>query len=184
MDGQRESSQEQAQAQAQEIVMECSPTFCACDENEPRCLNGYENNRSAALWRDSMAQFHLDRVQQRIDATMQPSHREDPTSSLRRRVMANRLLTQQNTELLGRRPNINLANSMLFRRQARAMAQPFGQLVPEQAQDRPLQGLAAPQGRDQLIKDNALVCNQDFCLSGDSDSEASLEQSRRRQRQE
>ena len=175
------------QQQQQQIVTECSPSFCACDPEAPRCQYGYENHTNAH-WNDVGQRFHLDRVQQRIEASMQPAYRQHPTSMLRRRVMANRLLTEQepsHSMLFRRRPQ-SLENSMLFRRQARALAsQPFGNLIPEQSAVGPLQHLAAPQGNDQLLKDEELQCNHNigFCISGDSNSDNSLEQSRKQQRQ-
>ena len=180
MDGQRQNEQK--------IVTECSPSFCNCDIDAGRCLNGYDNNRGAAQWIDSSQGFHLDRVQQRIDASMQPSYQEEPISMLRRRMMANRLLTQQTTEhsvSLRRRTNVSFANTMLYGQSTRQLVtQPFGQLVPEQVPGCSLQRLAAPQGQDHLIKDKELTCRHEdnYCISGDTDSDKSLEQSRKRQK--
>ena len=174
--------------QEQQIINDCSPTFCACDPNSDRCLQGYENNR-AGNWADQMADFHLYRTQQRIDASMQPAHREEPTSSIRRRLMASRLTAQQNpASMWGRfcrtRQRIAAENAMLASRQPGNIAtRPFGILVPEQAAAGPLQHLAAPQGRDHMAKEEELQCQHEvgYCISGDSNSSDSLEKSRKRQ---
>ena len=187
MDRQQEQEQEeqrpqdQEQEQGQEIVTECSPTYCACDPNLPRCMHGFEQNRLAA-WRDDARDFHLYRVQQRVEASVQPSHEEGATSMLRRRAMANRLMTQQDpaaSMLFRRRPN---SSAFLRRHSSTLDAQPFGRLVPEQAPACSLQRLAAPQGQDQWPKDQDLTCDQfGACISGDTNSDDSLEQSRKRQ---
>ena len=172
----------------QNIVNDCSPSFCSCDPNLAACANGYVNNRGAA-WQDIGAAFHMDRVQQRIDAVMQPAYRQEPTSELRRRIMSNRYLTQQNlptgSMLFRRRPNVipkNSFNSMLLRRQAVLPSQPFGRLVPELLPAAGLQSLAAPQGRDFFQKEDLLECNSNGCLSGDTDSSKSIDQSRRQKK--
>ena len=168
------------QEQGQEIVTECSPTFCACDPNLPRCVHGYDNR--AAGWQDAARDFHMYRVQQRLEASVQPGHQEGATSTMRRRAMANRLLTQQDpaaSMLFRRRPN---SSAFLRRHSGMLDAQPFGRLVPEQAPACSLQRLAAPQGQDQWHKDQDLTCDKfDACISGDTDSSHSLEKSRKRQ---
>ena len=130
--------------------------------------------------------FHLYRIQERINDSMQPTHREEPTSRLRRHVMANRIMTQQNpgsSMLFRRRENVSFQNSVFLRRQLRFSTQPFGSLVPEQHGAASLSHHAAPLGKDTVYRDEDLDCEvQEACISGDSDSEKSIEQSRRRSR--
>ena len=102
--------------------------------------------------------------------------------------MASRFTTQQNPASMWGRFQRNLRvkreNSMLSSRRPGNMAsRPFGILVPEQAAEGPLQHLAAPHGQDHLAKDAELVCDHanGYCISGDSNSSNSLEQSRKRQ---
>ena len=173
----------------QNIVNDCSPSFCNCDPNLAVCAQGYVNNRGAGQWQDMGRAFHMDRVQQRIDAVMQPAYRQEPTSELRRRMLSNRYLTQQNlptgSMLFRRRPNViprNSFNSMLLRRQAALPSQPFGRLVPELLPAASLQSLAAPQGRNFFQKEDLLECNSNGCLSGDTDSSKSIDQSRRQKK--
>ena len=176
------------QRQQQQIITECSPTFCACDPNLDRCQQGFSNNRSLN-WAGSAHNFHLYRVQQRIDASVQNAYHEESTSNIRRHLMASRFTTQQNpASMWGRyQRNVRVAreNSMLSsRRPTNTASRPFGILIQEQAAERPLLHLAAPQGQDHLAKDHELVCRHEigYCISGDSDSSHSFEQSRKRQK--
>ena len=102
--------------------------------------------------------------------------------------MACRLNTEQNpASMFGRfqnnlRKNVKQANrSLLSRRPCNTESHPFGILVPEQAAIGPLQHLAAPQGQDYLTVNYELDCNEEGCISGDSNSSDSFEQSRKRQ---
>ena len=172
----------------QQIVTDCSPTFCACDPNLDRCQQGFVNNRIQA-WADEAHGFHTYRVQQRIDASVQNVYHEESTSNIRGHLMASRFSTNQNPASMWGRFQRNLRanreNSVLSRRRPHNMAsRPFGILVPEQAAEGPLQHLAAPKGQDYLAKDADLVCDHanGFCISGDSNSSNSLEQSRKRQK--
>ena len=54
-------------------------------------------------------------------------------------------------------------------------------LVPEQAAIGPLQHLAAPQGHDYMTKNYELECDECGCISGDTNSSDSIDQSRKRQ---
>ena len=172
--------------QQQQIVTECSPTFCACDPNLDRCQQGFPDNRAQA-WGDESQDFHMYMVQQRINNTMQGPYREEPTSMIRRQLMASRLNTQQNpASMFGRfqqnlRRNVRQENSsLLSRRPCNTLSHPFGILVPEQAAVGPLQHLAAPQGQKYMEQNYELECDEDGCISGDTNSSDSIDQSRKR----
>ena len=173
--------------QQQEIITECSPSFCACDPSLDRCQQGFPDNRAQA-WNDESQDFHMYMVQQRINATVQDPYPGERNSMIRRQLMASRLNTQQNpASMFGRfqqnlRRNVKLENSsLLSRRPCNTLSHPFGMLVPEQAAVGPLQHLAAPQGHDYMEKNYELECDENGCISGDSDSSKSLEQSRKKQ---
>ena len=185
MDNNNNNNDEQ---QSQHIVTDCSPTFCACDPNLDRCQQGFLNNR-AHVGAEMAESFHLYRIQQRVDASVQSAYHEESTSWIRRHLMASRFTTQQNpASMWGRfQRNARVAreNSLLLsRRPSNTASRPFGILVPEQAAIGPLQHLAAPQGRDTLSKDDDLVCDHtiNYCVSGDSNSSHSLEQSRKKKK--
>ena len=175
--------------ESQKIVTDCTPTCCSCSPDLATCSSGYTENRGPDYYYYTGQEFHHYSVQYKIDASMQPTYREEhqndwksePTSALRRHVMATRLASQQNpgrTMLHRRSENLTFENSVFLRRQTRLPTQ-FGRLVPEQHGAASLNHLAAPQGQSIKLREEDM---QHMKISGDSDSEKSLDQSRRKNR--
>ena len=183
--------------ESQKIVTDCTPTCCSCNPDLPTCSFGFTKNRDPDPENPEKPdhqyfinqEFHRYSMQYKIDSSMQPTYREEHTnirrsevtSALRRHVMATRIASKQNPGIVRRHTryeNLTFENSVFLRRQTRLPTQ-FGRLVPEQHGAASLNHLAAPQGQSIKLREEDM---QHMKISGDSDSEKSLDQSRRKNR--
>ena len=183
-----ERDQDQERSLQQEIVTDCTPSCCNCSPELTTCSSGFVNNRGPDYIRLAGQDFHLYRIQERINDSMQPTYSKEPTSRLRRHVMTNRIMTQEmpieSSMLFRRRGNVSFQKSAFMRRHSRLSTQPFGSLVPEQVAGASLGHHANPLGKPTVYRDEDLDCetHEEVCISGDSDSEKSIDQDRRQKK--
>ena len=187
----------------QKIVTDCTPTCCSCNPDLPTCEFGFTKNRDPDPENPEKPDhqyfinqdFHHYSIQYKIDSSMQPTYREEHTnvrrsevtSALRRHVMATRIASRQNPGIIRRRTRnenhwqTHIENSVFLRRQSRLPTQ-FGKLIPEQHGPASLSHLASPQGPTApklKIREEDMEAMK---ISGDTDSEKSIDQSRRKNR--
>ena len=187
----------------QKIVTDCTPTCCSCNPDLPTCAFGFTRNRDPDPENPEKPDhqyfinqdFHHYSIQYKIDSSMQPTYREEHTnvrrsevtSALRRHVMATRIASRQNPGIIRRRTRnenhwqTHIENSVFLRRQSRLPTQ-FGKLIPEQHGPASLSHLASPQGPTApklKIREEDMEAMK---ISGDTDSEKSIDQSRRKNR--
>ena len=187
----------------QKIVTDCTPTCCSCNPDLPTCAFGFTKNRDRDPENPEKPDhqyfinqdFHHYSIQYKIDSSMQPTYREEHTnvrrsevtSALRRHVMATRIASRQNPGIIRRRTRnenhwqTHIENSVFLRRQSRLPTQ-FGKLIPEQHGPASLSHLASPQGPTApklKIREEDMEAMK---ISGDTDSEKSIDQSRRKNR--